>query len=275
MRLIRVLPFVLLAACQTTPRDPFTAALERSTDGDLLAALAFLDQVPPVHTSYAEARTLAAAVERRLRISSEMLVRGMTMRSEHRDDEAIRYFEQALAVWPRNPLAHEMIGATQARTEALRSAAPGVAGPGGEVATTAPVEDGGPAVADPPATGGPTDASPLVEPARSPVPPPAPASGGTATAQQLALAQHHLERGDADRALDLLDELRAREPQHPEVRRLTLRLLRNRALLRYGQGLLEEAVADWSRVVELEPGDQQAERYLRAARSELAERRRR
>jgi tetratricopeptide (TPR) repeat protein len=117
---------------------------------------------------------------------------------------------------------------------------------------------------------------PAVGPAPAPaVEPPPPAGTPADAAALLQSAQRMLDRGEADRALDLLEQLQAREPTHAEARALTIRLLRNRALVRYGQGQLEEAASDWARVVDLDPQDAQAQRFLRAARSELDERRRR
>jgi hypothetical protein len=42
-------------------------------------------------------------------------------------------------------------------------------------------------------------------------------------------------------------------------------LLQQRALLRYGEGAVPEAIADWKRVLELEPANEGVRRMLGAA----------
>src|SRR5690606_37162 len=59
-----------LAAGCVTPEQGLSAARSKLEAGRLSAALLELDGVPPWHPDYAEARTLAQAVERRMRAGS-------------------------------------------------------------------------------------------------------------------------------------------------------------------------------------------------------------
>jgi tetratricopeptide (TPR) repeat protein len=58
---------------------------------------------------------------------------------------------------------------------------------------------------------------------------------------------------------------------HEERRRTAARTLSQRALVRYGRGELEEAIATWNSVLKILPNDPLTLRYLRTARKELAE----
>ena len=53
----------LLAACVVAPLDPLPSAVRAAEDGDLLRALAYLDQVPAMHPRHAAAQALAQALQ--------------------------------------------------------------------------------------------------------------------------------------------------------------------------------------------------------------------
>ncbi len=120
--------------CAAHNPDPFLEAELLAESGAFLGALALLDEVPPAHLRYAESRALAQALERRMRTSQELVLRGMAMRNEWRDQEALRHFQHALEIWPSVAGAEAFIQATNNRMRALeevRQAEQVVAAPGG------------------------------------------------------------------------------------------------------------------------------------------------
>jgi len=108
---------LLFTACQTVPQDPFGDAQAALQHGDLLTALVALDQIPVGHPCYPEARAAAGGVERQMRKSHELLLGGLWLRSEWRDEEAILSFQRAQSVWPAIPGVSELIAATQSRMQ--------------------------------------------------------------------------------------------------------------------------------------------------------------
>ncbi len=268
------------ASCQVVHDDPFAAGEADLQGGRLPRALARLDSVPTTHPRYADARALALAVERRLRTSQEMITRGLGMRSQHDDAAAIRHFEQALEIWPEEQRAHDLIAATRSRQSAFGS---GSSDAGGDVVTTSPVDETAAGAGPAPAPGVET-ALPFVVPEApvampteprsvTPVEPNVAAPTLRIPKDRIAKAEQHLVRGDLERALDLLEE-GPPNVADAEVERALVRVLRQRALLRYGQGLLEEAIADWQRILAILPDDAQSTGFVKAARTELADRRR-
>ena len=255
---------LLFAGCRVMPEDPFEAAQQDLKQGDLLDALLSLDQVPPNHPRYADARSVAQAVERRMRTAHKLLGRGMGLRAEWRDQEAIDMFEQALSVWGRVSSASELILATEHRMSAMQPTESGEAGREGiEVAETLPigfpVQGPGQVQMSGPGAGV-SDAlpAPSVEPGATP----------DITAR-LLVAMDLLDRGQLERALDLLEGLHAELPSQPVVVRSLVRVLNQRALLHYGQGDLELALSDWTRVLRLDGAHAQARGFLIAAQAEL------
>jgi tetratricopeptide (TPR) repeat protein len=253
-----------MPACVVMPADPFAAAQKSLKDGDLLDTLLYLDQVPPNHHRYADARSIAQAVERRMRTAHKLLGRGMALRAEWRDEEAIDLFEQSLSVWARVSGARELIQATEHRISALQPEEDGQASADGiGVAGTMPI-------------GFPVP-GPNPEPGPGAVMPPADEEGGSeiesATPPDVQartrVALDLLQRGQLERALDLLEGLHAELPSHPEVAESLVRVLNQRALLHYGQGDLELALNDWTRVLRLDPSHEQARGFLIAAQAEL------
>lgn len=276
---LTLLLVTLCAGCQTVPTDVFVAGEVALAEGQLTTALLRLDQVQPSHPRYADARALALAVERRLRTCQEMLTRGLVKRAEHDDEGALRYFEQALEIWPEERRAMDLIEATRFRRSSFDR---GAAGPDqGVVATTQPVvaevEPEPPAaplfeVAPAPSSElsvpvAPTPTAKTTEPAPIVDPQPRSARVRRIPRERIAMAETLLEQGDLERALDLLEEAEPAGDDH-EVERALVRVLRQRALLRYGQGQVEEAIADWVRILSILPGDAQATTFLKAARAE-------
>ncbi len=242
------LPWLLCAACAAPSGDLFAPAEREVGRGNFLQALVLLDQVQPSHTHYAEARTLAQALERRMRVSQELLVRGLKLRSEWRDEEAVACFHRALIVWPDVSGARELITATRNRVTALSAGAREQTLP--QVLTMAREQS-------------------TQEPARP--------EGEQTPPRALRLEDvgDLMARGDLESALDLLEVLHAQRPEDPEIKARLAEVLQQRALLRYGQAFLEAAVTDWNRVVTLSPANAQAREFLAAARAELEDRKRR
>lgn len=262
------LPWVLLTlltiGCKVIPVDPFVAAQQSLKMGDLLETLLSLDQVPPSHPRYMDARSVAQAVERRMRTAHKLLGRGMALRAEWRDEEAIHMFEQALSVWGRVSSARELILSTEHRVSAMQPAEWGARDDESlDVAETSPIgfPSPGPSGVALPVRG---------EDQQSAVP------GGdhlTDTAPdvtaRLRVAFDLLDRGQLERALDLLEGLHAELPSQPLVAKSLVRVLNQRALLHYGQGALELALSDWTRVLRLDGAHAQARGFLIAAQAEL------
>lgn len=289
-----LLTLALLVGCKTTSGDPFARGEQASQRGDFLAALADLDAVPPGHPRYTEARSYAQALERRIRTSYELLLEGLGRRAEWRDEAALQSFEQAKAVWPEVRGVAGLIRATKSRMKVLseqaradeadRQAQVGEDLVQEEVptVTTSPIIDTpGPEVVLP------VEPEPPAGPATE-TRPAGPSTPGTGSAKRgdddeaqrrrrvgLQAVQRRLERGDMARAMELLEDLRSAFPEDRQVAGMLARVLHQRAMLYYGQGRLEAAIDDWDWVVRLQPSNRQAKAFLRAARTEFTNRRRR
>lgn len=260
--------------CRAPARDAFTAAEQALLKSDLPAALQQFDAVPIAHPRYPEARAAAAGVERRMRRSHENLLDGLLLRAEWRDREALAALQRAREIWPSMPGVEVLIRATEQRLALF--AAPDAAG----VAVVAEV---GPVVlpqlsADdlrvpelvPPA------AAPLAEtaaPAPVVVPPPVPGKGPArddAVARALVDVEAQLGSGDCEGAVDELVRLAEQHPTEARVKIRLVRVLHQRALVRYGQGSLAAAISDWEHLLQLEPSHAVARSLLDAARAEAA-----
>ncbi len=267
-RTVALALFLGLASCKSAPMGPYARADAAVDSGQLLRALTLLDQVPPAHARYPEARTLAQAVERRMRAAHKMFLRGLLLRTEWRDEEAIRYFEWAREIWPGIAGADDLIAATRNRMDSLDQVGSSVLDPG-SVASTMPIgvvgidpEDGTEPSEPPAAPGpGPITSGPDPKPVRGP-------------SSQLAAAERLLARGELQEALARLEDLHILHPDALAVRRTLARVLHQRALVRYGQGYLEAAIADWARVLQLDGKFTRVNQFLDAARAELSERKR-
>lgn len=95
-----------------------------------------------------------------------------------------------------------------------------------------------------------------------------PIAGGEGVGAGLMRVEARLGSGDLEGAVTELFGLAARYPGEVRVRLRLVRVLHQRALLRYGQGALGAAILDWERVAELDPQHAVARSLLAAARAE-------
>jgi tetratricopeptide (TPR) repeat protein len=277
------------AGCTALPPGPFERAEAARLRGDLTEALLGYDQVPVQHPHYPEARAAAAAVERRLRRSQELLLQGILLRGEWREDEALTAFEQARDTWPGLPGIEALIAATHSRRELFRTRPHGETVPTPTITTTpepraaAPVREEVALAPVEPLVREPLPA-PVVEPARDAVPPPtavppapavepAPAvrnATDPSVFARLMAIEERLQRGQVEAAIADLAVLQKQWPDEPAICTRLGRLLHQRAMLRYGQGALPAALSDWRRVRELCPDWNEVRDMLRKAESETA-----
>lgn len=89
-----------------------------------------------------------------------------------------------------------------------------------------------------------------------------------AVAAGLMAVEAKLGRGQLEAAVTDLLDLAQQFPAEVRVRLRLVRVLNQRALLRYGDGAVAKAIADWQRVLELDPDNASARRMLDAAISE-------
>lgn len=267
-----VAAFALVAAgCHTTPRDPFLAAERALLSSDLPAALQQFDAVPVAHPRYPEARAAAAGVERRMRRSHENLLDGLLLRAEWRDRDALAALHRAREIWPAMPGVEVLIQATEQRLAlfaAQDAEAAAAANPAGVTPVPLPSADElrVPELVAPPA-------APIAElqvPAPVVVPVPKEPPRDDAVSRALVDVEAQLGRGDLEAAVDELNTLAAGYPAEARVRVRLVRVLHQRALVRYGQGSLTAAIADWDRLLALDPGHAVARSLLEAARAEAA-----
>lgn len=173
------LAVLLLAGCVTAPADPLVRADRACARGDLMLALRTLDAVPVKHAHYPQARARAVGIEQQMRKSQELLLQGMVLRMEWRDQEAIAAFQKARGVWRQLPGIDDMLAATRSRLQvfglravpvptvgAIDPAAEQLAAPAVETAPVAPP------FAPPPVVPVQAAVGPLEPPASAP--PPAP-----------------------------------------------------------------------------------------------------
>ncbi|MBK8978553.1 MAG: hypothetical protein IPM29_21865 [Planctomycetes bacterium] len=255
-----------LVACATPPCG-LPAAQRALADGDLITALVALDRVAPAAPDYAQARTLAAAVERRMRVGQRLLASGLELRAQWLDDEAVGALRAARQVWPSLPGLAALIDTTAGRIVALRPREVAAEPPEIAVATTRPID---------------LPATPDVEPA---APAPArlaarqsdedsqPAAPRDPVAESLAAIRAGLrDSGDLEAGLEQLQSLHTRNPARADVTALLVDLLHRRALRLYGSGELLTAIAHWERARLLAPQHDVIPGFLRAARTELERR---
>jgi hypothetical protein len=297
-----LLPLLGGAACVVAPRDPFTRghwALQRH---DLGAALQAFDAVPVVHPRYPEARAVAVGVERTMRRCHELLLDALMLRGEWRDEEALVVLQRARSTWPSMPGVDAWIAATEQRmlsfggspprsTESIASPPPvpllelpprseqSVENRTGR-SEPALVQDQQPlsppdAMADQVAPAPVSESPAAVEPTPTPEPaaaaPAAPvfaAASEDPVALALVAVESELRSGKLAAAVASLQQLADRHPGEVRSRVRLSRILQQRALLRYGEGAVHEAIADWQRVLELEPENQLVRSMLAAAQQE-------
>ena len=97
------------------------------------------------------------------------------------------------------------------------------------------------------------------------VEPPLSAAGNDPVALGLVDVESKLRSGQMQLAVTSLIGLSDRFPGDARVRVRLARLLQQRALLRYGEGAVPEAIVDWQRVLDLEPSNEGVRRMLGAA----------
>lgn len=283
---------MLLAACVAAPRDPFRAGEQAMLADDLVQALLAYDSVPVVHPRYPEARAAAAGAERRMRRGHEILLDGLLLRAEWRDQEALAQFERAREVWPGLPGVDALIAATGQRMELFGAQAGKPAAPpsielpgelvGSEEVALLPWPIAAPQVAQP------AVAAPVPNESNAATTPPPPQEGAVAVppagmaevasvaptedpvANGLIAVERQLGRGQLELAVADLLTLAKRYPDEVRVRVHLVRVLHQRALVRYGQGSLLSAIDDWTRVLELDPEHRLARNLLRAASAEAS-----
>jgi len=98
--------------------------------------------------------------------------------------------------------------------------------------------------------------------------PPLSAATNDPVALGLVDVESKLRSGQLQVAVSSLIGLSDRFPADVRVRVRLARLLRQRALVRYGEGSVQEAIGDWQRVLELEPQNEGVRRMLAAASRE-------
>ncbi len=253
-----------LAACVTTPREPFAGAEAARARGDLAAALAGYDRVPVEHPHYAEARSAVVGVERSMRRAHELLLAGIQLRNECREAEALERLRLAQAEWPALPGVAHLIASTESRIALFgprattELAVARVEVPAASPAAAPEVEpEVRPEAVTPPPAAPPAEVAPaaaVLDPALTP---------------ELAGIEEQIQQGRIEPAMAELAAMVERSPQDPRARNRLGPLLHQRALLRYGQGEVEGAVADWREALALR-SDPLMRRMLAAAEAELA-----
>ena len=107
--------------------------------------------------------------------------------------------------------------------------------------------------------------APSPAPVEEPPAPPLTNAANDPVALGLVDVESKLRSGQLQLAVTSLIGLSDRFPGDARVRVRLARLLQQRALLRYGEGAVPEAIADWKRVLELEPANEGVRRMLGAA----------
>ncbi len=106
---------------------------------------------------------------------------------------------------------------------------------------------------------------PVPAPAVEPAAPPLSVAGNDPVALGLVDVESKLRSGQMQLAVNSLIGLSDRFPGDARVRVRLARLLQQRALLRYGEGAVPEAIVDWQRVLDLEPSNEGVRRMRGAA----------
>lgn len=136
--------------------------------------------------------------------------------------------------------------------------------PPGEVASASSVVAPSPMAPPTVPAAGPAGSPPAVE---APTPPLS-AAANDPVALGLVDVEGKLRAGQLQLAVSSLLGLSDRFPADARVRVRLARLLQQRALVRYGEGAVQEAIGDWQRVLELEPQNETVRRMLTAAARE-------
>lgn len=286
MRVALVALALAPAACVVAPLDPVPAAVQAAEDGDLLRALAYLDQLPPMHPRHAEAAAFARALEARIAASQRWLGESARLHVQGDTTGAAVALQHAREAWPHAlfapwPVTETVVTASmpQAAPPApLAESAPTIEVARAEGALDSPELPG--VLAQPPEWSAATRlqlvaVSPPMDPARQ-VTAEAElegAAGTPITATKLASLRAVVRGRDKSLAITRLAEAHAEYPANLEVRTMLASLLRQRALVAYGRGWLEAAVEDWEQIAQLAPDDMETLGHLDVAREELRRRR--
>lgn len=240
--------------------DPFARAEAARARGELTDALCAFDQVTPDDPRYASARLQAAALEQRLRLHHELLLQGLRLRGEWRSDEAIAAFGEALAAWPEDERAAQLLAATQLRRVAV--AAPSRAADGDAASLSDEARDSVPATGEtsPPVFAAPGDESVAGSPRAI-----------DTVGAQLARLEARLQRGQLDAVLAEMFTLHRRWPNDARICSRLARLLMQRGLVHYGRGAVAPALEDWRRARKLDPQLQGLAQLIDSASREVVE----
>ncbi len=248
---------LLTGACQVPA--PMDAAEARVRRGELGEALLWLDRVTPQDPAYAEARNLAGAVERRMRVAQRLVKEALDLRAERRDEPARDLLLGARRVWPELPGIDVLIRATEFRMASIEPSIPDAEANGGTLHTRTlmpgVIELGSDPLAAPAAETGAAQRAPVE--ARA-------AAGEVQDAAKRLLAE-----GRIDAAIRLLEPLRS-AASDPGLDQLWLTALRRRSLAAYARGDLQGSAIAWRSVLDTNPQDALAAAYLESIRAELA-----
>lgn len=245
----RAIALTLLALSACRVPEPIVEADQLLRSGALVSALAVLDRIPPHDPGYAEARALAAAVERRIRVAQRLVKEGLDLRAERRDQLACERFVAAREVWPGAPGVRELIGATESRRAALLAESVEREAEGAVQVTTTMH----PGLASNTSQG---DGA---------------ASRSELGTQPVDEARRRLLEGRPEEALRLL-ELQTGLLPDPGIAEVRRAALQRRALAAYSRGELQEAAVAWRAVLDDRPGEALALAHLAAIRAELGQR---
>ncbi|MEQ1631373.1 MAG: hypothetical protein ABL997_03305 [Planctomycetota bacterium] len=251
---IGLLGWVLLTSCRTAAfddvveQDPLDRGQIAMDRGDLAAALCAFDEVAATDPRYATARLNAAAVEQQLVRQQELVLLGLRLRSEWRDDEAVAVFTEALSTWPADTRTEALLRGTIERRRLLadaRSLEPSTA----DQDSSEPLGPANESLALPAPMG---ESAPLTD-GTSQTPAETRIGPDDVVAAKLVRLEDRLQRGELDSVLAEFAAMQDKWPGDPRVCGRLSRLLLQRGLLHYGRGQIDAAIADWRRAQRLDP----------------------
>jgi tetratricopeptide (TPR) repeat protein len=269
-RWLAALCLPLVTACTAMPADPFERGKVALQKGDLLTALRAFEAVPGGHARRDEARVNVAEVEDRVRRSHQALLEGIVLRTQGRDRQALASMQRARETWPALPSIDIWIAATRERANRTSvrivsaSPRPAVDCERESGAESASIDAIAVAGAEPARVAG-SDPEDRDERAAAPID-----RGEDPIALGLIAVEARLGHGELELAVIDLLELARRFPHDTRVQQRLVRVLHQRALLRYGQGALTTAISDWERVLALQPDNRLVRALLDAVRAEAA-----
>lgn len=270
---------LLFVACATTtrePADPLARGEQAMQLGDLPAALCAFDEVDAGEVGYAIARLHAAAIEQRLFRQQELVLLGLRLRAEWRDEEAIAVFGEALTAWPEDVRTQQLVRGTRERLRLLERVrelanARTDEGPTPESASARSenAQPAAPAGETAPAPGPESEAK--VDQGVVDLGSAARIDGDDVVGARLVVVEDKLQRGDLDESLRELAAMHEKWPGEQRVCGRYARILLQRGLLHYGRGSLERAIADWRFAQTLDPKLASLAMLIDLAQRELAQ----